>query len=255
MSNKHPKPGGNKPHPQPHQASGEHNQCKWDGNAKVSGEIGVRLEPNFVTQHESEQKDAESHNDKTELIGWLTLFAVVVYAGLTGWQGWETRTLVKTAQDTYNAIDRPYIGVSGAFAFLERRDENGKTTRVGEEDRTSANTMSFSFQVKNYGSVPAVNTVTRLDVRINGVPIPGTHFSDAGSEMFPGEEFQIGGIAGYEVYPSIALGKSIFQVNVHTTYEYAGRSYDNCERQQYVPDVATFIELGPICDQPWAKGQ
>ncbi len=255
MSSKHPKPGGNKPHSRPHQAGGEHNQCNWDGNARVTGELEVEFKPNLIAQHKAEQEENTSHNKKTRRVAWLTLIAVIIYAGLTAWQGWQTRSLVRTAQDTYNAVDRPYVGTDGASAILLRMDGKGKITRVGEEDRASANMMSFNFEIKNYGAVPALNKVTHIETRIDGVFIPTSHVSDRGSEMFPGETFELPGSAGIDIYPAIASGKSVFQVDIRNTYEYAGRSYEYCEREQYYPLAAGFINLGPMCGQPWTKGE
>lgn len=156
MSSKHPKPGAHKPHSQPHQTSAQHDQCNWDGNAKVSGEIDVKFEPNLITQHNSEQKETKSHNDKTELIGWLTLLAVIIYAGLTAWQGYSTQKAAKAARDAADNAARqtkdyeareagrielefsPTITGGGDMAFI---NGNVKVTNIGSTELTEVGAL------------------------------------------------------------------------------------------------------------------
>jgi hypothetical protein len=89
-----------KPHAQPNQYGAPENFCKWNSETavRVLNQVSIQPPPNFLTQYEAGQKENETHNEKTRLIGWLTLVAVVIYAGLTAWLGCLTREISVSSQ-------------------------------------------------------------------------------------------------------------------------------------------------------------
>jgi hypothetical protein len=253
---KESKPGKQEGHTDPHKDCAQKQECKWSGDTRVSGEVEIKVPPDLLTEYRTGQKENTTHNDKSRLINWLTLLAVVIYAGLTAWQGCETRQLVRTGQDTYDAIDRPYIGVDGVSVTLFKPNPRGGITKIIDpgEDKLAIR-MDISIAVKNYGSVPALNASSFMDVRLDGVAIPvdTSLRSDQGTEFFPGGVHSLPGIITGETYLDIASGKSILQLNVKFTYKYGGKTYSYCERHQYSPGALLFVNLGDVCDQPWAK--
>lgn len=98
------KSGSNKPHSDPHDNSGKHNQCKWDGNTRVSGEIVIKPPPDLLAEYKAAQEDNTVHNNKTRLIGWLTFIAVVIYAAITFALWWDQRK-------NFQADERAWIAV------------------------------------------------------------------------------------------------------------------------------------------------
>ncbi|MGA3373235.1 MAG: hypothetical protein ABSC48_15885 [Terracidiphilus sp.] len=131
MSSKHLKPGADKPHPQPHENGAQHNQCKWDGDARVSGEINVQFAKDLIDQYRAKQKQDDSHNNKTRLINSLTLVAVIIYASLTAWLVCLSRDNLHTTKEFFQRDQRPYIfatkiddailSQTGPPDFLEKR--------------------------------------------------------------------------------------------------------------------------------------
>lgn len=105
MSRPHPKPG-EKEHPTgPHQDSGQHNQCNWDGIARVAGEVEVKFKPDLIAQHKADQEENTSHNKKMRRMGWLTLIAVVLYTTIATFQWLSTRAAVRAANEANRLLE------------------------------------------------------------------------------------------------------------------------------------------------------
>ena len=218
--------------------------------------VQIDLVESLKNQHGAERNE-DTTNQKTQL-RWTkgATVLLVLTAGFTGWQGWMNRQLVKTAQDTYNAVDRPYVGVAGVGVVLLRPSPGGGFTKIDKlEDRQLATRMSIAIEVKNFGSVPAFNVANSIKAGMDGMPVsidPNTS-TKQGSELFPTQTLSLGVSVGEASYPKLASEESVLQVDVPISYRYGSQTYTYCEREQYESKTIGFLSLGAICGQPWAK--
>lgn len=247
---KHSKPGGGKGHSGTHQQGTQNQQCKWDGNIRVTSEVPIQLPKDFLADYHTGQEDNKSHNKQVRLVSWLTFAAVVVYAALTAWQGCETRKLVKTAQDTYDAADRPYLGINGITAnYVAVKD--GSVVNLGKSS-TGAVAVAFTIEIKNFGQVPAENFRNDSDAVLAGKEISGTiPTGTKGGEVFPSESVYFPGHLGPPYYSDVISKKSTLLIRVHLSYSYASKKYEHCEKEIFNPDVGVFESLGVDCSPGW----
>jgi hypothetical protein len=154
----------------------------------------------------------------------------------------KTGQIVTIAQEMYEAADRPYIGPNGGIVQ--------KITSGG------ANGFDIHVVVKNFGISAGEDFTADWDMRIDGVPISGQVPQVGGTPhtFFPGAAFALSATIGSSNYSQIMDGREILQFNIWVKYRDATKNYYYCERQQFVPGLYAFVELGPICKQPWNKG-
>jgi hypothetical protein len=250
MSGKHSKPGGGKPHAKPDQQNAAKQKCNVPDRVQVHGEIQVNLHPDIKEADAAKEAKSDSRERTKRILEVSTLFAVLVYSGLTAWQGYMTRALVKTAQDTYEAADRPYIGFGDVEVRLIYPNEKIGATEPKPIPKDAIG-MAYRVQVKNFGTVPGTLTRDDIDVRINGTKIPTRGVSANPSELFPGESVSVNGTIGAKTYQDILRGDVILAAKIWISYGHANHNYGNCERIQYAPDQIAFYNLGAICDTPW----
>jgi hypothetical protein len=99
MSSKHPKTGGGNPHLDPNQGGGQAQQRQIRGEIHVRGEIEANVPTSFIEQYKVARRENTSRDNWRFCIEMATLAAVLIYAGLTAWQAWETGQAVKTAHE------------------------------------------------------------------------------------------------------------------------------------------------------------
>lgn len=172
-------------------------------------------------------------------------------------QASETQSLVKTAQATYEAAERPYVGIYDAAATISAPGPDSASNGLLNITKIVKGSVQLNVGViiKNYGVVPANNMQPFPDFRINGKKIEGSLIDRNPTELFPGETLQVTTllIPGKE-YQSLLNGKSILEGEIRVTYEYASIKYKYCERMQYYAAAAEMTNLGNKCGEPWAKG-
>jgi hypothetical protein len=129
--------------------------AKREHDVHVRGTILTDLSPNEEKRHNAERKeDKTAHEtERKEDRGseghkiWLerfTLLAVVIYAGITFWQGCLTRESIDNNSKQFQFDQRPYLGVLDYANRKEIVMETGKK-------------MSVNFPLANYGKSPAVH--------------------------------------------------------------------------------------------------
>jgi hypothetical protein len=158
----------------------------------------------------------------------------------------EMAKQTKTAQDTFSAVDRPYLGVNGITVRFARRDKSGN---IIWEERLSKDDVAFSFtiEIKNFGSVPGEDFWNDSDAVIGGKKIGAQFDAATTGEVFPGQSVFFPGHAGPPYYADIMTKKSILDVRVHFRYSYAGRRYEHCETERFNPELGRFVSLGVNC--------
>jgi hypothetical protein len=141
-------PNHDKPHPEPHSDDGKSKECKWCGNAIVSGEIVVKPPPDLLAEYKASQKDNKSNNDKTRLMGWLTLAAVVIYAFVTVLLWCSAQQANSIARENFQKEQRPWI------ALDRPKPTDNIIIQVGQIVR-------WDVQFINYGKSPAAHVSTK----------------------------------------------------------------------------------------------
>jgi hypothetical protein len=168
-------PDPDKPHSRPHADGGQQNGCKWDGSARVSGEITVKPPPDLLAEYKASQEDNTAHNNKTRFINWLTLGAVVIYAGVTIalWctsreSAKAARDAVKTAQDTLRVEQTPYVIWEGNTITW------GITQFPTTERVPPKNVPSVQIHFKNAGRGVALDVQTYACLLVATIDAPST---------------------------------------------------------------------------------
>ena len=137
----------------PNNPSGGH-KGKPEHKVLVSGSIQAYPPPEVEKKHNAErQEDAAAHEAERQIdLGreshkvWLerfTLLAVIIYAGITFWQGRLTRESIDNNASQFQIDQRPYIW----------------TTEVGPKMTIEAGQrMWANMQIANFGKSPALKT-------------------------------------------------------------------------------------------------
>jgi hypothetical protein len=251
LSRKNSKPRRCEPHAPNYQNDTAKQQCNFSGSVNVHGEVQVDLHPDVKQADAAKEKKNDSRESTKRILEVSTLLAVLLYSSLTWWQGCMTRKLVKTAQDTFETSNRPYVGLSGFSVKHMGLDSNGRQfLEDSKTDRTTS--MVFRAAVKNYGTIPGENFFVNIDFRIDGAKygvllVPSPH-----TEIYPSEvRFVQDGIVE-DRYSAVMQGNAIAQFNLTISYDGPGhKRYGDCTRFQYLPSINDFGGLGAICDTPW----
>jgi hypothetical protein len=120
---------GNNPQPHPNQNSGQGKECKWDGNARVSGEVGIQFPKDFSRQRQTEQEESAAHNKSQRLVNWLTFAVIVIYTFVSAGQWYEIR-------HDFIANKRAWVKVAATLP--------------------STPDVAFGMNITNFGKSPAV---------------------------------------------------------------------------------------------------
>jgi hypothetical protein len=213
------------------------------GDIHVRGEVEVKVPIEVSKKKDAADKKKESRDNLRLVVEICGLAVVIIYAGLTGYQACQTHSLVSTAQNTYDAANRAYIGPNGGTI----------TTILNETDKRPIG-MEFKTQVKNFGTAPGEDFLFRWEPRIDGEAITLPSFGSKPYTLFPTETADLDGRVTGPPYLDLASGHKVLQMNIRISYRSNGKVYTYCERQQYDPIHVNFLDLGPRCDDPWGKG-
>jgi hypothetical protein len=170
----------------------------------------------------------------------------MLYTIFSGWQVWVARDTLKVARDTFNASNRPYIGVSrmNVHYFPHNATSMEQAGKIPASDTTR---FSFSAEVKNFGQVPGTECKIRWRVFLDGVEMKESLVPDSPDSMFPSEEVGLVGNIGEKDYSAIQRGNAVLAVDVLAEYNGPSGHYKYCSRQQYTPNLHAFISLGAQC--------
>jgi hypothetical protein len=243
-------------HPNPNDHGAGDQKRGVSGDVTVSGKILIEASPKERLSRDTAEKNQDTKDRKKWWLEVTTLVVVSIYASLTAWQGCLTHKIAKTAQDTYAAVDRPYIGVNHISVELAGPDEQGRIVNL-DNSPEKATRMAFIVEVKNFGSVPGENLRDKCDMIVNGQKVPSHRIPSDAPELFPGQFVTFEGAITGDVYKGFTQGKNTLQLEVSAEYTYGKEQYHYCERFQYgTPGgPAKFITIGPKCEEPWPIGQ
>jgi hypothetical protein len=145
------------PHSEPNKGSTKKDACDVSGNIHVRGEIETHVPDDVKKKREAAEEKKEAR-DKFRLCVEITgLIIVIIYAGLTCWQAWETHNAVIAAQIANTNAGKALSEAHNQFVQQERpyiwiTRPNFNPLRPGK--------LSGSVSLRNFGKSPALNIKT-----------------------------------------------------------------------------------------------
>lgn len=241
-------------HANPLHYSQNQNERHVTGDVHVGGKLEIDLSPNLVNKHDAERTEDGTKGDKqffwSTLIQSATLGAVVIYAGLTGWQGCMTRTLVKTAQNTYAASERPYVGTDAITVLYQCNSAKAAVVSMLPRPVGKCDAIELTARVKNFGPVPGTDFRMRWELYIDGVlEKDQPKIPDRPTTIFPSQVIETQGTVFSPIYDDLMAARKTLEVRLFVNYSGADGAYPPiCEIQRFHPVVYEFVDLGP-CPQ------
>jgi hypothetical protein len=141
--------------------------------AHVYVEPGVQIDfvKDFRDKYDASQSESEANNKKQ--LFWTRASAVLIfiYAALTFWQGCSTHRLVTISQDTFNAANRPYVGLNALRADYFWKDDKNiiQHSAIWTKEATW---LQYEVEIKNFGPVPGTNFVNHSKMFLDRLEQP-----------------------------------------------------------------------------------
>jgi len=163
-----------------------------------------------------------------------TFTAILAFASLaqivTSVMIWKaTKTTANIAQVSFDAANRPLLGMSGILVLHHR----------------SGSAMRLQVGIKNFGTLPAEQATVTWELQLNGVDLPSVGVPDSPHTIPPTAEKTFDGVIGLPNYTLITNGSSSLTMKTRATYQdNRGKRYVYCERHQYDHRHNTFAILG-----------
>jgi hypothetical protein len=198
------------------------------------------------SDYRTSQQSQESYHKKTLWVSVAGVLVVAAYTTVALWQGCSTRNLVTIANKTFEAANRPYVGVSKIdVAPVEIRPTVAPNTN--QPQTTEPNMLFFHVEIKNFGPVPGTNFLVRWRILLSGINQPFDKIPELPSTIFPTQPVSLFGHAGRRDYPAIMSGEKTLAVEVTIEYEGPSGHYKECSKHQYDSRFNAFLDLGPMC--------
>lgn len=153
---------------------------------------------------------------------------------------------LQVARDTFNAANRPYVGVNAVGVIHAGTHEVGEPVSSKIQTKETTN-LNFEVETKNFGLVPGINYFHSWRMFVDGVPQPGHGIPDRPKTIFPGQSLWLKGGVGSRDYPVIMSGEKMLVIEVTVEYDGPSGHYKECNKLQYAPNVNAFMNLGPMC--------
>jgi hypothetical protein len=146
-----PKPHANQGHADPDKTGRDQYKRHIDGDITIRGQIETHVPPSAEQQRNTERAEDKRREKKKFIVELLTLAAVVIYAGIAGWQGCISRDLLTTTVKQFQADQRPYVVEDGMTMLTFSTKQKGPPI-VGQP-------IEVSVQFKNAGKTPALDVI------------------------------------------------------------------------------------------------
>jgi hypothetical protein len=174
------------------------------------------------------------------------LFLFLSWQSLTLAQGWLTREILKVSQKTYEASERPYIGVENIPSGYVSKDKDGELKSVPKPEKDAFLTQfQFSAQIKNFGPVPGRNCAAHARAFWNDKEVPSAkRFSDTPTTIFPTEVVNIPGHIENSSVDSLVRGTGILELEIAIDYDTTTSHDHSCTKYRYSSDDGGFALLG-----------
>ena len=123
-----------------------------NGNIHVRGEVEVDRSPSLTEEHKTERNEDNTHERKKYFVEKLTLFVVIVYAGLTWWQGCAAKKSADAAESAAKTA-------SGQLEIMRLQQRSWiqitPETPIDKMKLDKVKKLEFVMQFENFGSIPA----------------------------------------------------------------------------------------------------
>jgi len=142
--------GSKSSHSDPDHGSRGQNKRHVEGSITVHGQLETHLPPDHQKKQDTRDEQAAGRDKKRFIVEILTLFAVIIGAGLTGLYVYFTHEALSDAREHFTKDERPWVWLSSAD-YLPMQP--GSKVQVNE-------------WFINYGKSPAIHIRTRGKVFI-----------------------------------------------------------------------------------------
>lgn len=188
----------------------------------------------------------ESYHQKTFWVSVIGVVVVAAYTTVTFWQGCSSRDLEIIANKTFEAANRPYVGINGVG--VNHIGKNASGDIVVSQTRTKETVaLNVTPQIKNFGPVSGTNFRGNWRVFIAGVEQPHWNIPNRPTTIFPSQVIYITGQVRPPEYPGVMSGEKVLAFEMTIEYDGPSSHYRECNRFQYDPPTNSFFNLGPIC--------
>ena len=205
----------------------------------IESEVQIDVVKDLKDQHKAERAEDKATSNKQLFWTKVATALIFVYTAFSGWQ-------LKIARDTFNAANRPYVGING-MAVVYTPSVVTNSEQVNEMPNNETVALSFRVEIKNFGPVPAMEETDDWKVFIDGIEQPKTKVADSPRTVFPGQLLYLSGTIGGGDFQAIQSGGKKLVIDVWEDYTGAAGHYKSCEREQYAPNYRAFFNLGAQC--------
>ena len=146
----------NQGHANPDKGGRDQYKRHVDGDITIRGQVETYVPPGAAEQHNTERSEDKAQAKKNYVVGVLTLLVVVVYAGITFWQGCLTRSAVKQTGDQFLLDQRPWL--------------SPKDVPIAGGPVEPGAHFTVHLQVENTGKSPGIHSVSSTEASVKVCP-------------------------------------------------------------------------------------
>lgn len=239
---KHPQKPSNTSHSASNQNSADQYKRHINGEITIRGQLETHLRPDPHEQQETRENNRDRRDKKRYIVEIVTLLFVIVGAGFTGGYLMLTRRLVKVSQNTFEASNRPYVGIDSISVLFVAPHANFSTP-------TAQTKMIRVFIIlKNFGTVPADHYTQHIELFVDGVMQPSSEEKETTDVIFPQQPVQYQFVIGTRDYAAVVKGIKRVEAQLVVTYDGPSGQYKYCETRRlskYTPDLSS-VTMYPV---------
>jgi hypothetical protein len=210
-----------------------------NGEIVIKSTVQIDIPQYLKDQVKAANDEASAQNRKQLFWTKIATVLVFVYTAVSGCE-------LKVARDTYNASNRPYIGINRVEVVYISHDEKGQQ-QVSAQPTSQTTSLNFRVEIKNFGPVPGTGFKTDVKLLKNGEEVPSFKVPDSPGTIFPTQYISFFGEVGEQQYPLIQNGAIKMALDVGIEYSWPGGHSYECDRIQYEPVLHSFFNLGSQC--------
>jgi len=178
----------------------------------------------------------------------LGIALLAIYTGYTIKIFRANNKAAKIAQQTYDASERPYVGIEGVT--YESFDKNGKMADHRNIYFKEATQLEVQSAIKNYGPVPGTNFDSDWALFIDDKHIEFSKLPEFGKTIFPSQEVGFNGAMARTLYQDLISRKIRASVEIRISYDGPSAHYGYCNLYQFLMPPGQFVDLGK-CTHQW----
>jgi hypothetical protein len=179
------KPHANQGHSDPNKAGRDQYKRHVDGDITIRGQVETHLPPSTTDKHDAEREEDKGREKKKFVVEVLTLIAVIIYAGLTWWQGSMTREIINNSSEQFRQDQRAWVASKSMAMHIKVGDPIYAQTGIANAGKTPAFEVKVDFSLK-FSHIPlSIEEYVRSTGRPQLTTAPST------AVLLPGVEFPL----------------------------------------------------------------